>query len=151
MPRYFIEREPDAPDGLAEREPKSPMIARPAAGDREPLYFLELPHPMSLTIIERDDHSTMAKRITAKISLDGQPLIFGHCRVSTAGQRDQSRRTEAARRGPLHGARLDPDRADARRGQTLMAIKAAMAECGHRMSHHTVDNLVKRARLAGAV
>jgi hypothetical protein len=35
-------------------------------------------------------------------------------------------------------------------GKTLMAIKAAMAERGHRMSHQTVDNLVKRARLAGA-
>jgi hypothetical protein len=41
----IIEREPDAPDSLTEPEPKSPMIARPAADDREPLYFLELPHP----------------------------------------------------------------------------------------------------------
>jgi hypothetical protein len=251
---------------------------------------------MSLTIIEREDHSTMAKRITAKIVSDRQPLIYGYCRVSTAEQRDQGisldeqkqriegrcleqgwtltelyveggvsgsvpfakRPQELMRRllpgdivispklslgarrardhSGLQDARDPPVAARPRRrlqrqrnlgadadgpgrgcsqfertrlaeriidakgklgrtgrhqggtrpfgfklgppagrgrapvlipdpvaqkairdivqmrheGKTLMAIKAAMAERGHRMSHQTIDNLVKRARLAGA-
>lgn len=34
------EPEPDAPDNLTRREPKSPMIPRPAADDCEPLQIL---------------------------------------------------------------------------------------------------------------
>jgi hypothetical protein len=33
------EREPDALDNLTEREPKSPMIARPSADDCKPLQI----------------------------------------------------------------------------------------------------------------
>jgi hypothetical protein len=35
----ITEREPDALDNLIEREPKSPMIARPAADDCKPLHL----------------------------------------------------------------------------------------------------------------
>jgi hypothetical protein len=33
------EREPDGPDNLTEREPKSPMIASPAADKCKPLHL----------------------------------------------------------------------------------------------------------------
>ena len=35
----IIEREPDAPDNLTQREPKSAMIASPAADNLKPLHL----------------------------------------------------------------------------------------------------------------